>query len=399
MERTTKGDAGPLRTESRPAQLRSLTGMRFFAAFMVFAFHTAFIGMYPGVQETMNKVLWQAGFLGVGFFFLLSGFVLAWSSRPSDTTRAFWRRRAFKIFPNHLTTFIAAALLLALVDGMVLNGRDAVLNIFLLQSWAPDMNIRGNYNGVAWSLSCELLFYLSFPLVMRWITKIRPQRLWTWVGGVVVVIFTIPFLTKLFPSAPLMTFSDVTDLEMWSIYQAPLPRMLDFTVGILLARIVLTGQRLPLGRAGAAVLVAVAYGASQFVPHTFGLVALMVVPLGLLIAATAKADAEGKKSWLGSKPMVWLGDVSFAFYMWHSLLLWYGYMTVFGPAETLGGALAEMAAIFAVTLFVAWLQYSLVEHPIMRRFSVSKRDKEKKAKELAATVIPIKPSDDDRAAA
>jgi len=35
----------------------------------------------------------------------------------------------------------------------------------------------------------------------------------------------------------------------------------------------------------------------------------------------------------------------------------------------------------------------------MRRFSVSKRDKEKKAKELAANVITIKPSDDDRAAA
>jgi len=129
------------------------------------------------------------------------------------------------------------------------------------------------------------------------------------------------------------------------------------------------------------------------------LLSLMVVPLGLLIAATAKADAEGKKSWLGSKPMVWLGDVSFAFYMWHSLLLWYGYMTVFGPATTLGGAFVEMAAIFVFTLFVAWLQYSLIEHPIMRRCSVSKRDKEKKAKELAANVITIKPSDDDRAAA
>ncbi|WP_410589804.1 acyltransferase family protein [Amycolatopsis sp. lyj-23] len=399
MDRTTKGDGGPLRTGSRPAQLRSLTGMRFIAAFMVFAFHTGFIGMYPGVQATMNKVLWQAGFLGVGFFFLLSGFVLTWSFRPSDTTRAFWRRRIFKIFPNHLTTFIAAALLLAFVDDVVLNGRDAILNVFLLQAWAPDMNVRGNYNGVAWSLSCELLFYISFPLVVRWIGKIRPNRLWAWVGALVAVIFTIPFLTTLFPSAPLLDYSDVTDLEIWSIYQAPLPRMLDFTVGILLARIVLTGQRLPLGRAGSAVLVAIAYGASQFVPHTFGLVALMVVPLGLLIAATAKADAEGKKSWLGSRPMVWLGDVSFAFYMWHSLLLWYGYMTVFGPATTLGGALAEMAAIFVVTLFVAWLQYTLVEHPIMRRFSVSKRDKEKKAKERAGTVVAIKPPDDDRAAA
>jgi peptidoglycan/LPS O-acetylase OafA/YrhL len=88
--------------------------------------------------------------------------------------------------------------------------------------------------------------------------------------------------------------------------------------------------------------------------------------------------------------------------MWHSLLLWYGYMVVFGPATTLGGALAEMAAIFAFTLFVAWLQYSLIEHPIMRRFSVSKRDKEKKRQkeqELAVTVITLKTPDDDRAVA
>lgn len=395
MSSTSKGEL-PLPSGTRPAQLPSMTGMRFVAAFLVFVFHAAFIGLFPGIEGVMGPLLWQAGFMGVGFFFMLSGFVLAWSARPADTTRAFLRRRVFKIFPNHLTTFLAAALLLVVVDGVVLNGRDAFLNVFLIQAWFPDESIRFNFNGPAWSLSCELLFYLSFPLVMRWINRIRPSRLWTWTGGLVAVIFAVPLLATLLPAGPLMYFTNVTNMELWSIYQAPLPRMLDFTVGILLARIVLTGQRLPLGRGASALLVVAAYGASQFVPHTFGMVALMVVPLGLLIAASAKADAEGKPSLLATKPMVWLGDVSFAFYMWHSLIVYYGYVKLFGPTTNLGLALAELVLLFGVTLLFAWWQFALVERPIMRRFSVSARAR--RPARPVAVITPDEPSD-DRAAA
>lgn len=400
MRSLSSGDEGPLRVESRPAQLRSLTGMRFIAAFMVFAFHTMFLQIYPpDAQQVMNKVLWAGGYTGVGFFFVLSGFVLAWSARPSDTTRAFWRRRIFKLYPNHLVTFIAAAILLVTTAGVALNGRDAILNLLLLQSWSPQLDVRGSFNGVSWSLSCEALFYLSFPILMRWINRIRPERLWTWAGGVVAVIIAIPFMSMTLPNSPWYEFSRVNELQLWFIYQCPLPRLLDFVFGILLARIVLTGRKLPLSRGAAWIFAIAAYAvAAMVLPGAFALVAIMVVPLGLLIAATAKADVQSRPNWLSSRIMVWLGDVSFAFYMWHSLILYYVYTWLFGPTSSLATAIGQIAVLFAITLVVSWLQFSRIERPMMRRFAVSRRDRQRKS--AVTSIAPDKPGKpDDQAAA
>lgn len=369
--------------------------MRFIAAFMVFAFHTMFLQMYPsGVQNVMNKVLWAGGYTGVGFFFVLSGFVLAWSARPSDTTRAFWRRRFFKLYPNHLTTFVAAAILLVTVDGLTFNVRDAFLNVFLVQSWSPNLNVRGNFNGVAWSLSCEALFYLSFPLLMRWINRIRTNRLWFWAGGVVVAIMAVPLLSLTLPTSPWYEFSRVNELQLWFIYQAPLFRVLDFVLGIVLARIVITGGRLPLGRGAAALLAVGAYLLAALVfPGAYALVAIMAGPLGLLIAASAKADVAGRKGWLTSRPVVFLGDVSFAFYMWHSLILYYVYSWLFGPPANLAVALGQIALLLGLVVAVSSLQYLGIERPVMRRFAVSRRGRRR------STVVPIKPGQPEERAA
>ncbi|TDB76410.1 acyltransferase [Micromonospora sp. KC723] len=387
-------DEAPSRVEPRPVQLRSLTGLRFVAAFMVFAFHSTYLGMYPpGVQRVMEAILWQGGWSGVSFFFVLSGFVLTWSARPTDTPRAFWRRRFFKLYPNHVITFIAAAILLATVARVAFNGRDAFLNLLLIQSWFPQLDTRGSFNSVSWSLSCEALFYLSFPFLLRWIDRIRPERLWTWLGGMVAAIAVVPLLSSALPQNPLFPFARVTELEFWIIYQFPPTRMLDFVVGILLARIVLTGRKLPVSRGAAATLVVAAYAVSPLLPPAFSLVAVMVLPLGLLIAAAAKADAEARPSWMSSRIMVWLGDVSFAFYMWHALILFYVHPWLFGPASNAATALAEIALLFEVILVVSWLQFSRIERPMMRRFAVSRRDRPQVP--AVAAVTPVHP--DDRA--
>jgi peptidoglycan/LPS O-acetylase OafA/YrhL len=88
--------------------------MRFIAALMVFAFHVSLEGVFAdkpvgdGYYTAVNKF----GFAGVSFFFILSGFVLTWSARETDTARRFWRRRLVKIYPNHVVTWAAAAVLM-----------------------------------------------------------------------------------------------------------------------------------------------------------------------------------------------------------------------------------------------------------------------------------------------
>src|SRR6266496_2959700 len=107
---------GPSHVEPKRDPLPSLTGMRFIAASCVVANHALFINLFPpGLAGDWEIVIRQASWTSVGSFFVLSGFVLTWSARPGDAARTFYRRRFFRIYPQHLLTFVVAALLIGLV--------------------------------------------------------------------------------------------------------------------------------------------------------------------------------------------------------------------------------------------------------------------------------------------
>lgn len=372
---------------TRPSRLPTLTGMRFLAAGLVFFFHANQESLFasPEAGKTFNALANQGGWTGVGFFFLLSGFVLAWSARTDDSAPRFWRRRFFKIYPNHLVTFIAALVLLTVVARESIESWRAVLNLLLLQSWFPAMETSLTLNTVSWSLSAELLFYLCFPLLLSLISRIRPERLWYWAGGVIAVILLIPIIAgTLPPSQPWLPWAQATPTEFWFVYLLPPVRMLEFVFGIMLARIVLTGRKVPVGLGGAVALTVLAYFLAPLFPGTYPIVSVMVLPLGLLIAAGAVADVQGHRTVLSSRALVWLGEVSFAFYLWHRLVLVYGHQwiagvdqptsfPVQGEAYSTPVAIAVLALLLGVNLLLAWATFALVERPVMRRFGRSRR--------------------------
>lgn len=90
-----RASQGPAAT-STVVRLDSLTGMRWWAAFFVFAYHMGNLAPFKG-QSLMNF-----GYTGVSFFFVLSGFVLTWSARPRVGARQFWWRRVARIWPSHM---------------------------------------------------------------------------------------------------------------------------------------------------------------------------------------------------------------------------------------------------------------------------------------------------------
>jgi peptidoglycan/LPS O-acetylase OafA/YrhL len=364
------------------SRLPSLTGLRFIAALMVFAFHSILYGglfSSPGTTQTLGSVVSGGGWTGVSFFFVLSGFVLTWSVRSADTVGKFYRRRLFKIFPNHIVTLSIAFLLLIWVTGAVASGKWWI-NFFLIQAWFPDLSVLYAGNQVSWSLSCELLFYLSFPLLYFGIKRIRPERLWAWAGVVVVAIFLVPTLANIIPPAQALSgpaIMPVTDLnlwEQWFVTAFPPVRMLEFIFGIVLARIVITGRTVPLSLGGAVAFAIAAYAVTPLFPGPYRVAALMVVPLGLVIAAGAKTDARNEGGWLSSRFMVWLGDVSFAFYMVHWLVIDYGHRLLGQTTSwnTVVGLLVWTGLLVAA-VGIAALLYSGVERPVMRKFSSSKR--------------------------
>jgi peptidoglycan/LPS O-acetylase OafA/YrhL len=360
-----------------PARLPSLTGLRFVAALLVFGFHAGFQGLFadPGAQAAFTGVFSQGGWTGVGFFFVLSGFVLTWSARPGDTVTGFWRRRFAKVYPNHLVTFVAAILLLTLVTRQVVGGRTAVANALLLQAWFPSLAGSQTVNTVSWSLSCEVLFYLSFPFLLKAIARIRPERLWAWAAAVIAVILVLPPVSALLPAGATLPWpAGYSESQWWLVYVFPPARLLDFVFGMLLARIVRSGRRLPLGRGAAAAISVAAYAAAPSFPGAYPLVAVTVLPLGLLIAAAAAADVRGRRTWIAGRVMVRLGELSFAFYLWHRLVLVYGDQWIAGDrAFATPAALGLLGALFAITLAVSALAHRLVERPAMRWLAPPRR--------------------------
>ena len=132
----------------RPA-LPSLTGARWYAALAVFILHCViFLPVYP-FQRTqafvnLHKAIpMQLGSLGVTFFFLLSGFIIYYSSRSDDTPLLFYRRRVLKIFPTH---WLSTLMLMALVAVPFSRLITWLPEVFLIHTWNPQWTYLGALN-------------------------------------------------------------------------------------------------------------------------------------------------------------------------------------------------------------------------------------------------------------
>lgn len=111
--------------ESVGRRLDSLTQLRFVCAAAVLLGHT--VGNF--LPDTPANRITTHGYVGVTFFFVLSGFVLTWTWRDGSRA-AFWRRRAARILPLHLATWCIA---LVVIAGAFTSWRNVLAGGLLLQ--------------------------------------------------------------------------------------------------------------------------------------------------------------------------------------------------------------------------------------------------------------------------
>ncbi|WUH88796.1 acyltransferase [Streptomyces sp. NBC_00433] len=379
---------------SRPAprnRLHSLTGMRAVAAAMVFVFHTTQPQISPFTGATAGRAArWFTCFgpIGVSFFFILSGFVLTWAARKGDTPGRFYRRRLVRIYPNHVVTFAAAMVLFASVGFMTGTKATAprlwLPNLLLLHAWTPHLDVQLGVNPPSWSLSCEALFYLCFPLLYALIRKIPPRALWAAAGITAGLVVAVPALVyALLPgvhgaAGPMGL--PVTPDQMWLVYAFPPVRLLEFALGMLMARIVLTGRWIPVPTTAAALLAVGGFFLTFSLPFLYRFDAATVVPLALLIPAAAAAEGRGRRSIMSSRPMVRLGDLSFAFFMIHAVMLVTLTRLFAGHQRWSDGqAYGAIAAYATLCLAAAWVLNTFVERPMVRYFSQSRAARAERA--------------------
>lgn len=361
------------------ARLPTLTGMRFIAALLVFLGHASAQHLFadPDTDKAYSKVMEGAGYVGVSFFFILSGYVLTWSARPGDTAPKFWRRRAAKIYPSTVVACLLAIVLLRATDQPVTAGV-AVPNLLLVHTWVPDIPTFLGVNAPTWSLGCELFFYALFPVLLPLCRRIPGNRLWPAAGLVAVAIALLPAVSRLLPDSPMFP-PPVSEPfpQFWFVYGFPPARLLEFALGILMALIVRDGRWVRLGMGPAALLVVAAFAGLKFAPLLYSVVAVSAVPLALLVAAAATADTQGRWSPFRGRVALWLGEASFAFYLLHQLVLTFGHR-VLGATRSWStpGAVGVLLSLLVVAVALSAVLYTFVERPALRRFARSRKDRE-----------------------
>ena len=334
-------------------RLHSLTSLRFVAALLVFANHAADHYVTPA---TPTYVALQTGFIGVTFFFVLSGFVLTWAHKADEPCAGFYRNRVARIVPDYLVAWVIAVPV-AIATGLVLTPLGVVASLGLVQAWFPDPDVHFAVNPVGWTLSVEAFFYLTFPFLVGPLGRLAGRGRAVAMFGCVAATFGWAVLGCL--AAP--------DARHWIAYVFPLARLPEFVLGILLACSVRAGgwQRLRLGPALLAT--AAAWGLVLVVPRPFRIASVVVVPFALVIAAAAHADQAGRTPrLLGARAMVRLGEWSYAFYLLHELVI-RGLTDHLGLDDLEAGpAVVTVLVLLVVAIAASGLMVALVEKPAQR---------------------------------
>ena len=318
-------------------ELRQLTGMRGLAAWAVVLYHLRL--SIPGLPAPV-EAMFAKGYLAVDFFFLLSGFViwLAWHDRVQGETWRFWQKRIARVWPLHLAMLaFAIALALALQwrgsPDRAFPWAELPLHLLLIQQWGTTGAL--HWNDPAWSISAEWAAYLLFPLLIRLIDS-RRWSMPALVAAAVALLLILPLVMGL--------GSLGRDISRFGLLRC----LVEFATGTILATLYLRG--------GSALMPLLA-GLLLSATALMGAPETLVVPAAF--AALLLALARSEASLLASRPLHWLGEISYATYLSH-FVLWKTVKLLLpvGPAPPLA-----IAAYLLLVLAASHLLYRYLERP------------------------------------
>ena len=340
--------------------LRSMEGLRGFAVFLVFLVHyVTLVDPWlpdPSRIRTVARALHAMGNSGVDLFFVLSGYLIYGTllARPQPFGK-FMARRIERIYP----AFVAVlALYVALSFAFpseskfpATPGSSAlyfVANYLLLPGLLPIDPIIT----VAWSLSYEMFFYLTIPLVIVGLDLRGRSVLWRSVLFALTAVFVFAYGAAYGGHVRMAMF-----LAGMLLYETIAARRRAPGTALALSGLVigLAGTLLPIGgSAGFALKVAL----------------LFVAFFGLCFACFADGSTVLARafSWL---PLRWLGNMSYSYYLLHGLALKAAFLVLglWLPATAAGSTVfwTLLGPMFAVSLVPAAALFLLVERPFSLR--------------------------------
>jgi peptidoglycan/LPS O-acetylase OafA/YrhL len=363
------------RSAAGSGRLPRFEGARAVAAYLVLLTHTGFIS--DAINAGVPGRFLARGDWGVALFFALSGFLLsrAWvrwiqheGKRPS--LKRYALHRTARILPAY---YVALAAILLTV-GAGADTRTIVSNVLLVQNYTgtflPDFFI-------TWSLVTEVAFYAVLPLLAVVLIRRSVRTTALLLVGLAASAYVYLFLVQgpLADRAPMFA-------TVW------LPAHLDwFAMGMLIA---VFEHRI---RSGEPILPTLTNRPSVLMASAVTLYAVAMTPLAgplsiggnittvnvlakeflyasmaLLVLWALLAPAASNTWWgrlLDTPVMRWAGRLSYAFFLWHSLVLTF-VRKLLGIPDFGGGFVVSLVGTTMVTLVICQLSWWLVERPPLK---------------------------------
>jgi len=313
-------------------RLDQIDALRGIAAMAVLLYHYSYT--FPKFYSHGEAALFTAswGFLGVQLFFLISGFVIFMTLEQTQRASDFVVSRFSRLYPTYWCAMLltSAAVHLLGLPKLEYGWRDTLLNLLMFQQLLHVPNVDGAY----WTLTAELLFYAwaLAAFALGWLNRLH------WMLMAALLLRMLGHLQVL-PLASVVSTVLILPFVGW------------FSCGIAVYGLVTHGPR-----ARDLALLAAAALVTGFCDS---------VKLGLfapLVSALLYAAGTGRLPWLSSRPLLWLGRISYPLYLLHQYA-GYALLLRLGAA----GVPLDLAILLVLALMLpaAHGLHRLVEQPAM----------------------------------
>ncbi len=350
-----------------------LDGLRFLAFLMVFIHHAPLL---------INHPVWQAlrryGWMGVDLFLCLSAFLftkllyLEYQRTGTINIPFFYIRRTLRIWPLYYL-FVIAMLIITFYTRVDVT----CVRILGMLTFTDDLLTASllNYNVIAfaghlWTISYEEQFYAVIPWLLRYLFKASSHAKTLILAGALVVGLLI---------RAVFIYMQVPYVAIWVL---PFTHFDSILFGLFIGLGILDPimNRIPsllTGLAGLLSLATVSFlSAPQVAPWIQTLTYFFLTGLGmaLILHTVLRTGHLPAMRWISSRPMAFLGKISYGLYVYHLLCL--SVVADFfhtDPASYWPWVATVFVLPLMATIIVSSVSYTFVEKPFLRlkeRFAI-----------------------------
>lgn len=375
--------------ENNKVYFPGLNGLRFFAAFAVVVTHIELVKHFQGyptfwvensVQEFslkyfLQRIVFEAGALGVYFFFVLSGFLITYllltekAKTGTVAIKKFYWRRVLRIWPLYYLIVILGFFVIPYITTGGLNFTNKELNehyglnLFLYLIIFPNV-AHAMFNPVplisqTWSIGVEEQFYIIWPVLAKKAKNIFKMLLVVFSIMIGIKVFILLLFKLGYGSNTLLIlkkFFAMSKIECMTI--GGMGAYFLFHYQEKFKSVIYHKAVLPLSLIGIPVLLLFTPNQLQDGVH------LVYSVLFLFIIANVSGNPNSFLK-LENKVFNFLGKISYSIYMYHFMLIpfvFYLFKKIgIEPSNQLIPQLIMYVSITGLSVLVSWLSFTYFE--------------------------------------